>query len=232
MLKFKLTKDEHGALADGFKTEYKLEGEVYVLDTDVKFEDVTPLKNALVQEKQARKLATEKNATLESQITDLTARAGTATDLEKSWKEKLETASKAAEEKRKGLDNQIRRLLVDNVATSMASEISTTPNVLLPHIQKRLTIEEVDGEYVTRVLTPDGKASALSANELKAEFLANKDFAPIITASKASGGGANGNKGPASGKSFKEMNEAERTHLFKTDRAAFDKGAAELKAQT
>jgi hypothetical protein len=227
MLKLKLTAAEHATLADPFKPEYKQEGDVFVLDTDVKFEDVKPLKNAFEQEKAERKkLATEKQV-LEGQIADLNARAGSATDLEKAWQKKLEDAKKQHDEATKGLNGQIRELLVDNVAAQLANEISTTPSLLTPILKQRLTVEMVDGKYITRVLTPDGKASANSVKELGEEIRANKEYAPIIAASKASGGGANGNKAPVGDKPFAEMNEGERVALFKSDRSKFDRLASE-----
>lgn len=206
-----------------------MEGSEYVLDTDQKFEDVAPLKSALEHEKTHRKQATDKVKVLEDEVRVLTARAGSAGDLENSWKQKLDTANAEAKQREDALNGQLRTLLVDNVATTMAAEISTAPSLILPHIQKRLTIESVDGKMITRVLDKDGKASALSVNELKTEFLANKDFAPIITASKASGGGAAGGKGaPAGGKQLKDMSEAEKVAYAKADPDGFKAAAAEL----
>jgi len=77
-------------------------------------------------------------------------------------------------------------------------------NVLLPHIRSRLAVDYVDGNPITRVLGPDGKPSAATLDELKAEFVANEAFAPIIAGSKASGGGAGGsNSGRAASKGLK-----------------------------
>lgn len=231
MLKLKLTPAEHGTLPDPLKAEYKQEGDSYVLDTDVKFEDTGALRNALVQEKaNAKKLQADKQV-LEGQVIDLTARAGTAGDLEKSWQAKVDAAKTQYENDTKGLKAQINTLLIDNVANQLAAEISTAPSLMAPAIKGRLTVDIVDGQYITRVLTPDGKASALSVKELAEELRANKEFAPIISASKASGGGANGNKGPVSDKPFADMNENERTTLFRTDRPKFDRLAAEFQSQ-
>ena len=82
MLKLKLTKDEHAALNDAIKPEYRADGESFVLDTDVKFEDVTGLKSALQTQKDQRLAATTKVKELETELTTtkeenetLTARA-------------------------------------------------------------------------------------------------------------------------------------------------------------
>lgn len=230
MLKLKLTKAEKEALPATLQPEYKAEGDGFVLDTDVVFEDVSSLKNALVQEKAERKKLVTDKQVLEGQVADLTTRAGSATELEKSWAAKVEAAKKQHEEATQGLTKQLHTLLIDNVAGQMAAEISTSPTLMIPAIKQRLAVEVVDGAYVTRVLTPDGKPSATSVKELSEEFRANKEFAPIIQASKASGGGANGNKGPVGDKPFAEMNESERTGLFKSDRQKFDRLSAEFQA--
>lgn len=231
MLKLKLTPTEHAALPDLVKAEYKAAGTDFILDTDVVYEDVSGLKNALEQEKAARKKANTDKQVLEGQVADLTVRAGSAGDLEKSWTKKLEDAKVGHETATQGLNTQIRKLLIDGVANQMAAEISTSPGLLGPVIAKRLSLEQVEGEYVTRVLTPDGKASATSLKELTEEMRATPEFAPIIQASKASGGGANGNRGGVGDKPFGEMNEAERTTLFKQDRPKFDRLSAEFQSK-
>ncbi|WEM33661.1 head scaffolding protein [Pseudomonas phage PSA-KC1] len=58
----------------------------------------------------------------------------------------------------------------------------------MPHIKSRLMADFEGDTPVTRVLDKDGKPSALTIDELANEFVANKDFSAIITASKASGG--------------------------------------------
>jgi len=62
----------------------------------------------------------------------------------------------------------------------------------LPHIERRLSVEQRDGKPVVVVLDQQGKLSAATLDELKAEFANDVAFAPLIAGSKASGGGANG----------------------------------------
>jgi hypothetical protein len=77
------------------------------------------------------------------------------------------------------------------------------------------------------VLGPDGKPSAATLDELKAEFVANEAFAPIIAGSKASGGGAGGaNSGRAAPPS------ANRSKMSLVERAAYiEKHGADAYAQ-
>lgn len=229
MLKHTLTTLD--GLKPEFAAEYKKVGDVYVLDTDVVFEDVTPLKNSLLQERDAHKATKTAKAAIEATVADLTTRAGSAGDLEKSWQAKLDAKQAEFATQKEGLTKQLHSLLVDNVAQSIAAEISTVPSLMLPHITKRLTVAEEDGKYITRILGDDGKVTALSVNELKESIRADKQFAPIVTASKASGGGANGGKGGGGAtKSFKEMNEAELTALHTSNPTEFNRLAAEAKA--
>jgi hypothetical protein len=62
----------------------------------------------------------------------------------------------------------------------------------LPHIERRLSVEQRDGKPVVVVLDQQGKLSAATLDELKAEFANDVAFAPLIAGSKASGGGAGG----------------------------------------
>lgn len=236
MLKIKLDKAAHSALPPEIQKEYKADGEGFILDTDTPFEDITALKAAVGHEKEQRRKATEKAKELETSVASLTeqndtlaARAKPAGELEKSWQQKLDKAATDAKARHDALTGQIQRLLVDNKAQEIASAISTAPEVILPHIKARLGIEEVDGVYHTRVLDDAGKVSADSLNELQQKFVADAKFASIITASKASGGGAAGGKPVAGGKAFRDMSEAEKTTLFRSNKTEYDRLSAAAK---
>ena len=187
-------------LSEELKKLYKQDGDVYrlVLEDDDGDNDVGALKRAKEHEKQKRKEAEAELARLKKEKEDAEAadeadkakRKGDIGALEKSWQDKLARKEAELNAAADALRGQLRTLLVDNVAQSLASEISTAPELLLPHIKARLTVEEIDGKPVTRVLGSDGKPSALTIDDYKKEVLANKAFAPILTASKASGSGA------------------------------------------
>lgn len=94
----------------------------------------------------------------------------------------------------KQYETMIHSLTVGAAAGSMAAEIAIqgSANVLLPHIERRLTVEIRDGKAVTKVLDKDGRPSAMTIDELKKEFITDKQFAPIIQGTKASGTGYRG----------------------------------------
>ena len=218
-LKRIITKDDHAKLSDALKPEYKADGENFVLDlTD--YEDPAALKRAKDHEKEQRKAAEKLAKDFQDQLSALTEErdgllAGSlpkkdVEKLEGSYKEKLAKREKELTGQIESLRGNLNTMLVDNVATSLAAELSTVPEVMLPHIRKRLGAEYTDGKATTRVLDVNGQPSAATLDDLKKEFLENKSFAPILTASKGSGGGAGGsNGGGAVKKKLSEMTATE-----------------------
>ncbi len=241
-LKRKINKEAYDALPDAVKAEYKTEGMDFVLDVEG-FEDPAPeLRRARDREKQRAEDAEKKLAPLQAKVTELedqlkldpTKRGDIAT-LEASWKQKLADAEKAGTATADALRASVTKLLRDGAATALAGEISTAPNLLLPHLMSRLTVDFDGDEPQLRVLGADGKISAFTVDDLKKEFVANQDFAAIIVGSKASGGGANGGKQNGNGvpKKLADMSETERTEYSKSSPQEFAKAVeAEKSAAT
>jgi hypothetical protein len=165
-------------------------------------EDVSGLKaqvQTLLDEKkseQRKRQEAEDAARLEREET--ARKSGDVEGLEKSWSEKytkLQTElGGQLEQERSGLQSQIRDLTVGRTATDIASALAIpgSAKALLPHIERRLSVEQRDGKPVVVVLDQAGKLSAATLDELKAEFANDTAFAPLIAGSKASGGGAGG----------------------------------------
>lgn len=172
-------------------------------------EDTGALKRAKEHEATARKAAEARAKVLEDEkkASDEAARkakeeaalkAGDVETIRKSGDERV--AAKETEWKTKydadigSLSSDVTRLLIDNVATTLASQIALEGSapVLIPHIASRLAVEVRDGQRVTVVKGADGKPSALTIDDLRKEIVGNKAFAPLLVASKASGGGAGG----------------------------------------
>lgn len=187
----------------------------YVKGDDGKFvlaiegaEDVGALKRAKDHEKQARQTAEKAHKELlamhekaQEEIDEMrrgNIPKGDVEKLESSWRTKLEKKEAELTSQITARDSTLKALLVDNVAQALAAKISNSPDLILPHIQKRLTTEMDNGKFITRVLDADGKPSALSIEELQKELTSDKRFAPIIIGSKASGGGASGGSGSGS----------------------------------
>lgn len=200
----KLTVDSLDGLDDGVKSLYKEENGKFRLDLDG-YEDTTGLKaqrDALLNEKkEAQRKAKEAEEAAKAAAEEAARKSGDVSALEKSWQEKLATTETNYKNLNESLTKQIHGLTVGQTATKLAAElaISGSADVLLPHIQSRLTVEIKDGAPSVRVLDLQGKPTALTIDELKQEFISNKAFAPLIAASKATGGGASTTNNSGSG---------------------------------
>jgi hypothetical protein len=165
-------------------------------------EDVSGLKakvQELLDEKKAeadKRKAAEEQARLERE--EALRKSGNVEELEKSWSEKYSRReaelTSALETERATLQGQIRDLTVGRTATEIATTLAVpgSAKALLPHIERRLSVEQRDGKPAVVVLDAAGKLSAATLDELKAEFTNDPAFAPLIAGSKASGGGAGG----------------------------------------
>jgi len=172
-------------------------------------DDAAELKRAKAHEVEARKKAekelkelrdAQKASDEEARLAreEAARKSGDAAALERSWTEKMNKAlaDKEAEYQPQvqSLQGDVERLLIDNVAQSMAGSIAIQGSeaLLIPHIKARLRVEVRDGQRTTVVVDAAGKPSAATLDDLKKEFAGNKAFAPVIVGSKASGGGAGG----------------------------------------
>lgn len=229
-LKKKITKEEHAKLADALKFEYVEDGDGFRLDVDGD-EDTGPLRRAKDREAQLRRDAEKRAKEAEERLAEIEGddarKKGDISTLEKSWQKKLDDANAASQAKIDKLTAHTTKSLVDNVALSIATKISNAPSIILPHIRARLQANFDGDEPTTVILGKDGKASAMTVEELSAEFVANKDFSAIITASKASGGAGkpSQNGGGAPNKPGNSDNPADLSKMNPTDLVAHLKEA-------
>jgi hypothetical protein len=165
-------------------------------------EDVSGLKakvdELLGEKKLAEKKAREAEEAARLEREDAARKSGNVEELERSWSEKYNRRDAELngmlEQERQTLSGQIRDLTVGRTATDIASALAVqgSAKALLPHIERRLSVEQRDGKPVVVVLDAQGKLSAATLDELKAEIANDAAFAPLIAGSKASGGGAGG----------------------------------------
>lgn len=229
-MKLKITKEEYKDLSEVLQNEYKAEGDGYILNVDG-LEDTGALKRAKDHEKEARKQAEAKAREVEEALNALKSemdklkddgsrKAGDIEALEKSWQKKvadLEAKSKAEADK---LLAALKRNTVEATARSLATDLSgDNADIILPHILGRLGFEMADGNPTVRVLGPDGNPTADSLEDLKNFYFTNQKFAPIVIGSKATGGGAAGDKGRggAAPKKLSEMTGLEEVEFAKAN---------------
>lgn len=225
-LKKLLTKEQYDKLSDGVKEAYIADGEGYKLDDIEGSEDTAALKRAKDREAQRAKEAetelTELKKKLDSISNEDARKRGDIDTLEKSWSDKLEKMKTDYEGTIGKFKEHTTKTLVDKVANDIAHKISTSPNLILPHIKARLKAD-FDGDLpVTRVLDATGNVSASTLTELETEFKTNKDFSAIIIASKANGG-AGGKNGNPSGRARENSNNdtTDLTKMSAKDLVAF-----------
>lgn len=237
--KLKMQLDNLDGLDESLHGFYEERDGKFYLNLDG-YEDPAALKRAKDHEKEARKKAEKELRELRQEFEDFRAevemnnddksrKKGDIAALEQSYKDKIAKLEQKYQQALAERDTQINKLLVDNVAETMAAELSDVPELLADIIRKRLKAE--NGE--TRVLDANGELSAATIDELREEFRANKKYAAIIRGSQANGGGSGGGgKGGGATKSFKELSEKERVELAKTNPVEFQRLLDAYKAES
>ena len=234
-MKLKLILDTLEGLSPELQALYVQEDGKFRLDIDG-YQDPGALIRAKQHERDAHNATKAKVTELEGTITQLEADLETARrvkpkpgqedaveQVRTSYEQKL---AKLKEDHQKEKDNLLGHLSKthrDDVALRIASELSDTPDLLVPFIEKRLQFELGASGPETRVLDAEGKLSASTVEDLANEFKANTKYAALIRGSQANGGGAaNSNgKGASGPKAFADMTEAERVALNSTNPAEF-----------
>lgn len=180
-LKAILNADEHGALGDELKGEYKEVDGKFILDvvaTDgYELSDVSGLKTTMGKEIEKRK-ALEKQVVKFKDIDPERAREALAKleeletldpskDVDKIANTKFEAAKaqllkkhtdelSAAEAKSNKYRSKIEKLLVDQVATAELAAAKGSVELLLPHIQRQTRVVEDDDDFKVEVVDKDG----------------------------------------------------------------------------
>jgi len=135
----------------------------------------------------AEKLAEKERA--ERLAMEAAKKGGDVEALEKSWSEKLNTTVSQKDQELNQYQRMIESLTVGATASTFAAEVfGEHAELMMPHVSSRLKTEIVDGNPKVRVLTTDGKPSAMSIDDLKQEFRNNNRFAALVVGSRASGG--------------------------------------------
>lgn len=241
-MKYKLNKAEFEALTEEQQKEYTLDGDVATLNIEG---EGAPTAEALAKADKKREIEAEHRKKAETRAkeaedraeklqSDLEAAGGDSKKLEKlkadhaaeiqRLRDEREAETKKAREDR---DNA----LINETATKFANDRFTIPGLIADQFAKRLSVEEVNGEPVVRVISEDGKPSTASLADLEKEFLDNKDFSPIIRAKTGSGGGA------APGKGGGAPLQKKLSEMTATEEAAFERDhpteyAAAVEAET
>lgn len=199
--------DSVDGLPDDVKKEYKEVDGKFVLDVDGidSHPGIAALKNSMENAKRERTSAKTEltNAqqalqTAQDELDNMRRGAipkGDVEALERSWQKKLTDATTERDGKIGKLTATVDKNVRQATASSLAADLFVNPALGLPHVLPRLAVVEDGDDFVVKVVGPDGKPSALTMDDFKKELLQNKDLAPILRGTRASGGGAGGGQG-------------------------------------
>lgn len=231
-MKYKITSEEHAKLSDDAKAEYTEKDGAFFLNLEGHEEHLVPkAKRDLEVEhrKNAEKSLKEAQDREAKLLKDLEAAGDSKTKVEEIRKQHETEVARIKEEfaeKEKKAKAESHKAMIREEATRFAGDKFTVPSAISRLYQDRLTVEEVDGNPVIRVLEADGKPSVKSLADLQKEFLENEEFAPIVKASQGSGGGANPSKGGGANPKrtitkaeLAKMSQEERHQAFVVDKA-------------
>ncbi len=246
-LKKILSQEDYDKLDNPTKILYdKKDDDKYHLDLEK--DDAAELRRAKDHEVEARKKAEGELATTTAALKVFTdaeeankkkkadakddglKKAGDVEALEASWQAKLNKQTEESDKVIASLKSAYTLDVVDARAKTLASAVSESPELLLPHIRSRFSVDFTGDAPVVRILDEEGKISALTSEDLQKEVVNDKRYAAIITGSKASGGGAKGGDGGGATKKFGEMNAVERKTLRDENPGEYDRQVAAEKA--
>ena len=151
-------------------------------------------------------------------------------DLQKQIQAMQKTHAQEIELQRAEVKRQtelVRQTKLNTAASEMASKISTSPSLLSPLIMNRLELDQ-EGNVVAKdnsgTINPNFNLSGLEK-----EFIDNKEYAPIIIGSKASGASGSTSSGSpveTTGKKWKDFSSEQLVQLRNENPAGYE----ELKA--
>ena len=141
--------------------------------------------------------------------------------LDQSYKAREQELLNQAQQREETLRKQVYKLTVGESAIKVAAELAKphAQAILSRFIEERLTLDENNN---VRVLDSQGKPSAMTIDDLKAEFKANAMFQDIVVVNNSSGGGATGGGlGGGAAKKPSEYTEQERKDMKVQNPALF-----------
>lgn len=194
-LKLTVSKAVFDKLPEALQGEYYADGDNYKLDV-AGMPNIDALTAAKDDAVKARREAEERARNVEARVNEVTkeldeTRSSFETKMAEQLGEKEAALTKA--------NAFVNNTLVKSVASDIANDISTAPSIMSEFIAKRISVDMSGDEPKTVFLDASGKPSKLTADELKAEFAADKNFAPIVKVNRASGGKSPLNPNPQQG---------------------------------
>lgn len=226
-MKYQIDKAAFDALDPALQALYKPQGDNYVLAIEglPQPEDTSGLKAKVEQLLAEKKTEAEKRKQAEEEARiaaeEAARKSGDTEALDRSWNEKHTKALTEKESALTALQAQIHSLTVGAAAARIAGELAVqgSAGVLQRLIEHRLSMEMRDGVPTVVVRDNEGRPTAATLAEFKTEVTNDPALAPLVAASKASGGGASGAKGGGAAKTWDQLSGMERVELRRTNPA-------------
>lgn len=223
-MQFKISKEEFSNLSEDIQKEYTLDGDNAVLKIEGEGAPTlaalnTAQKKFRIEQEHRQNAEKARDAAEQSAVKlreDLKNASG-KDEIEKIRAQHEEAMNKINEE-REAEKLEIKKERHSKMVAEKAKEISNRfkkPFLIEPLIAKELTVEDVNGQDVLRVLDENGSPSILSVNDLEKKWLDKKELSDMIIENVGSGGGAApGAGGGAPGsKSLDEMSGTEEARF-------------------
>lgn len=222
-----VSKEDHAKLPEGIRGEYAEKDGKFVLQVTAvdgyALEDVSGLKTALGRERDT-KASLEKSMKAFEGMDAAAAKAALAKVGEMAnWtpegkvKEQIEALKAQLVEKHlkelgekdgllKTRTSQLHEVLVTSAATEAIAKAGGNLKLLLPHVERQIKADEVNGKMVaivvdengtTRISPKAGTTSPMTIMELVETMKLSQDYAVAFPGSGASGTGGKGAAGPA-----------------------------------
>lgn len=216
-LKTKIDKEAFGELPEALQEYYKADGDSYVLDIDGVDDHPTVqgLKGKLDElmgetktERQKRKELEEAQAEKERQAAE---EKGEFEKLYKKTTEELETERKQAREFRQQIEQQSIQANAKDIARQLASKDAKRADVLADYASRYAKFE--DGNVVYEI-------GGVRVDPAKVTEHLKSEFPFLVDGSQASGGGAAGDRGGASG-GEKQVTRKDWDQMSHGDRSKF-----------
>nr|DAH52756.1 MAG TPA: Major head protein [Caudoviricetes sp.] len=175
----------------------------------------------LTEKKEAARKAKEAEEARQQAHQEALKSAGKMDEFEKTIRSQYEPVLKEKEEKYSALANRVLGSERKAVLGSFAGDFITPEavDILAPFVKT-----EFDGEdVVTKFIGADGNVITTDPEQFRKYLREHKAFSHLIKANAASGGGASGGKSGGAAPAFKDMTEAERLELNRTNPAEFER---------
>ncbi len=226
-MKYLIDKAAFDALDPAMQALYQPQGDNYVLAIEglPQPEDTSGLKAKVEQLLAEKKTEAEKRKQAEEEARiaaeEAARKSGDTEALDRSWNEKHTKALTEKDATLTALQAQIHALTVGAAAARIAGELAVqgSAGVLQRLIEHRLSMEMRDGVPTVVVRDNEGRPTAATLAEFKTEVTNDPALAPLVAASKASGGGASGAKGGGAAKTWDQLSGMERVELRRTNPA-------------